>query len=344
VKYHRCQADHPEFTTTYESIGQTVDVDISYLDLMVVRKTILTTYDYILKTFTDDEGVQKPAALRESSAKDSKQSPKPEADKDVSDNVSTLIQEALDTIRVDVRFKGTDFSLCHDDGTPIALLSVTAASMRVLLTHQMLVEATIGNITLADQLDLMPSDESSAMSETKQFNHQAQQDPRRLLLYIKGDELADFRYETFDTSSPSYPGHNATVKLRLGAAHLTFIERPLCELLLFGSRFSAMHGLFEAARQAAAYGTTQLTEEMIGSGNKCHFDVVMSAPVITFPRDGIVPYSSSSDAGNSNRLGVDVIVAQPGELTISNEFTTVHEVGRDWDVNHISLALQRIGL
>ncbi|KAJ2539905.1 Vacuolar protein sorting-associated protein 13 [Coemansia sp. RSA 1853] len=342
VKYHRCQADHPEFTTTYESIGQTVDVDISYLDLMVVRKTILTTYDYILKTFTDEEGVQKPATLRESGAKDSKHSPKPEAE--VSDNVSTLIKEALDTIRVDVRFKGTDFSLCHDDGTPIALLSVTAATMRVLLTQQMLVEATIGNITLADQLDLMPSDESSAVPETKQFNHQAQQDPRRLLLYIKGDELADFRYETFDTSSPNYPGHNATAKLRLGAAHLTFIERPLCELLLFGSRFSAMHGLFEAARQAAAYGTTQLTEEMIGSGNKCHFDVVMSAPVITFPRDGIVPYSSSSDLGNSNRLGVDVIVAQPGELTISNEFTTVHEVGRDWDVNHISLALQRIGL
>ncbi|KAJ2350189.1 Vacuolar protein sorting-associated protein 13, partial [Coemansia sp. RSA 2618] len=111
-----------------------------------------------------------------------------------------------------------------------------------------------------------------------------------------------------------------------------------------------MHGLFEAARQAAAYGTTQLTEEMIGSGNKYHFDVVMSAPVITFPRDGIVPYSGSPGSGSgggsssSNPLGVDVIVAQPGELTISNEFTTVREAGRDWDVNHISLALRRIGL
>ncbi|KAJ2739710.1 Vacuolar protein sorting-associated protein 13, partial [Coemansia sp. Cherry 401B] len=120
--------------------------------------------------------------------------------------------------------------------------------------------------------------------------------------------------------------------------------RPIRELMLFGSRFSAMHGLFEAARQAAAYGTTQLTEEMMGSGVKYHFDVVMSAPVITFPRDGIVPYSTHPGTDSSNRMGVDVIVAQPGELTISNEFTTVREAGKDWDVNHISLALRRIGL
>ncbi|KAJ1954400.1 Vacuolar protein sorting-associated protein 13, partial [Dipsacomyces acuminosporus] len=35
VKYHKRQADHPEFSTAFESIGQTVEVDISYLDLMV---------------------------------------------------------------------------------------------------------------------------------------------------------------------------------------------------------------------------------------------------------------------------------------------------------------------
>ncbi|KAJ2907545.1 Vacuolar protein sorting-associated protein 13, partial [Coemansia aciculifera] len=106
----------------------------------------------------------------------------------------------------------------------------------------------------------------------------------------------------------------------------------------FGSRFTAMHGVFEAARAAAAYGTTQLTEEMMGGQQKYHFDVEMSAPVITFPRDGYVPYASHG--GGS----VDVLVAQPGELTISNEFTTVREMGRDWDVNHISLALRRIGM
>ncbi|KAJ2453795.1 Vacuolar protein sorting-associated protein 13 [Coemansia sp. RSA 2336] len=329
VKYHRCQADHPEFTTTYESIGQTVDVDISYLDLMVVRKTILTTYDYILKTFTDEGGLQRPASRRNSNARD-KQSPAANSgDERASDNVSSLIKEALDTIRVDVRFKGTDFSLCHDDGTPIALLSVTAATMQVLLTQQIQVEAKIGNIKLADQLDLL-ADEQASLA----------QDPRRLLMYIKGDDLADFRFETFDPSSSTYPGHHAAIKLRLGAAHLMFVERPIRELMLFGSRFSAMHGLFEAARQAAAYGTTQLTEEMMGSGQKYHFDVVMLAPVITFPRDGVVPYSS----GTSDHLGVDVLEAQLGELTVSNEFTTVREKDQDWDINHISLALRRIGL
>lgn len=363
VKYHRCQADHPEFTTTYESIGQTVDVDISYLDLMVVRKTILTAYDYILKTFTNEDKDNKKKSKISS---DDSKSLKPPEQQD-KDHVGSLIQEALDTIRVDVRFKGTDFGLCHDDGAPIALLSVTAATMRVIVTEQVLVEAKIGNITLADQLDLLPMQTAMGVSnvpgdpnpmnlEQRRYGQYLNGvDPRRLLLYIKGDELADFRYETFDPKSPSFPGHNAAIKLRLGSAHLTFIERPIRELMLFGSRFTAMHGLFEAARQAAAYGTSQLTEEMMGGTQKYHFDVVMSAPTITFPRDGLMPYNATESDGNSHSsfssstgetasADVDVLIAQPGELTISNEFTTVREMGKDWDVNHVSLALRRIGI
>ncbi|KAJ2722137.1 Vacuolar protein sorting-associated protein 13 [Coemansia sp. Benny D115] len=357
VKYHRCQADHPEFTTTYESIGQTVEVDISYLNLMVVRKTILTSYDYILKTFTDENSSQQASlaskqqqqqqqpkdstGLESSSVTrdDGNHSPEDKAaheqassttapSEEMDTSIESLIQRALDTIRVDIRFKGTDFSLCHDDGSPIALLSVTAATTRVIVTKEILVEAKVGNIKLADQLDLAPVAKEDY-------------DPRRLLLYIKSDELADLRYETFNPQSLNYPGHNAAVKLRLGAAHLMFMERPIRELMLFGSRFSAMHGLFEAARQAAAYGTTQLTEEMMGGTQKYHFDVIMSAPVIGFPRDGIVPYDTTT--GDDHKT-VDMLVAQPGELTISNEFTTVREMGRDWDVNHISLTLRRIGI
>ncbi|KAJ2868813.1 Vacuolar protein sorting-associated protein 13, partial [Coemansia erecta] len=371
VRYHRCQADHPEFTTTYESIGQIVDVDISYLDLMVVRKTILTAYDYILKTFTDENKMHmsvssvkegKPEANTEGQAKETQTKDGAQAvaahhatgakrlQDSSSNNVNTLIQEALDTIRVDVRFKGTDFSLCHDDGSPIAVISVTAATMRVIVTEEILLEAKIGNIMLTDRLDLVPmqntaSNESYGGASTIRGGRSV--DPKRVLLYIKGDELADLYYETFNPKSPSYPGHNAAIKLRLGSAHMTFIERPIRELMLFGSRFSAMHGLFEAARQAAAYGTTQLTEEMIGSGQKYHFDVTMLAPVIYFPRDGYMPYGSSHDdvdTLNSESLGVDLLIAQPGELTISNEFTTVREIGKDWDVNHMSLALRRIGI
>ncbi|KAJ1957836.1 Vacuolar protein sorting-associated protein 13, partial [Linderina pennispora] len=329
VKYHRCQGDHPEFTTTYESIGQTVDVEVSYLDLMVVRKTILTCYDFILKTFTDEKkNNERGQQLNNVDDGASEQSDK---------MVDSLLQQALDTIRVDVRLKGTDFSLCHDDGLPVALLSVTAAAVRVIVTEEVVVEAKVGNIMLVDQLDTVP-----AATGALGGHHQTHDDidPNRLLLYVKGDELADFRYQTFDPHSAGFPGHNSAVKLRVGAAHLTFVERPIRELMLFGSRFSAMHGLFEAARQAAAYGTSQLTEEMIGTGQKVHFDVVMSAPVIVFPRDGFMPYAADGGQG----LAVDMLVAQPGELSISNEFTTVREMDRDWDINRISLALRRIGI
>ncbi|KAJ2326017.1 Vacuolar protein sorting-associated protein 13, partial [Coemansia sp. RSA 2681] len=250
--------------------------------------------------------------------------------------VASLIQEALDTIRVDIRFKGTDFGLCHDDGTPIALLSVTKATMRILVTDLIFVQAKIGSLTLSDQLDLNADDNNNDNDDDIGGN-KPRQDPRRLLLYIKGDdELADFRYETFDPQSAGYPGHHAAVRLRVGAAHLAFIERPIRELMEFGSRFSAMHGVFEAAR--AAYNSTTTTAMAKQEQQKWHFDVCMSAPVITFPRDGYVPYASHG--GGS----VDVLVAQPGELTVSNEFTTVREAGRDWDVNHVSLALRRIGM
>ncbi|KAJ1936840.1 Vacuolar protein sorting-associated protein 13, partial [Linderina macrospora] len=269
VKYHRCQGDHPEFTTTYESIGQTVDVDISYLDLMVVRRTILTCYDFILKTFTDEAKKNERVQLSNADDAQSEQGDK---------MVDSLLQQALDTIRVDVKFKGTDFSLCHDDGMPVALLSVTAAAVRVTVTEEVVVEAKVGNIMLVDQLDTVPATMGS-LGGHRQTHDEI--DPNRLLLYVKGDELADFRYQTFDPRSAGFPGYNSALKLRVGAAHLAFVERPILELMLFGSRFFAMHGLFEAARQAAAYGTSQLTEEMIGSGQKVHFDIVMSAPVIT---------------------------------------------------------------
>ncbi|KAJ1953650.1 Vacuolar protein sorting-associated protein 13, partial [Dipsacomyces acuminosporus] len=351
VKYHKRQADHPEFSTTFESIGQTVEVDISYLDLMVVRKTILTSYDFILKTFTNEKtSVDLPnqptsanaAAAASGDLANSAIAEQGEVSTAVGESVNSLIQEALDTIRVDVRFKGTDFGFCHDDGSPIALLSVTAANMRVMVTQQTIVEAKIGSITLSDQLDLVPTQNPAGNYQFQQQRKVQQSiDPSRLLLYVRGDELADFKYETFDPKAANYPGHNAAITLRVGAAHMAFVERPIRELMLFGSRFSAMHELFEAARQAAAYGTTQLTEEMMGGGQKIRFDISMSAPVITFPRDGFMPYSSLADEPTP---GVDMLVAQPGELVISNEFTTVREIGKDWDVNHISLSLRHMGI
>ncbi|KAJ2580071.1 Vacuolar protein sorting-associated protein 13, partial [Coemansia sp. RSA 1836] len=272
VKYHRCQADHPAFTTTYESIGQTVDVDISYVDLMVVRKTILTSYDYILKTFTDEGAAQQEGGDHAGGAK--KKTKPNDNKKEEGSMVASLIQEALDTIRVDIRFKGTDFGLCHDDGTPIALLSVTKATMRILVTDLIFVQAKIGSLTLSDQLDLNANDNDN---DDDAGGNKPRQDPRRLLLYIKGDdELADFRYETFDPQSAGYPGHHAAARLRVGAAHLAFIERPIRELMEFGSRFSAMHGVFEAAR--AAYNSTTTTAMAKQEQQKWHFDVCMSAP------------------------------------------------------------------
>ena len=76
----------------------------------------------------------------------------------------------------------------------------------------------------------------------------------RQLLTVQGEDgedLAVFKYETFDEKLPGFPGYNSSVYLQTGSTRLIFLEEPVRLLLEFGSKFAQMKGLYDSARNAA---------------------------------------------------------------------------------------------
>lgn len=51
VKYVRVQSDSPNFVTTYDSFGQTVDVEFTTFVVRAVPEHVLPLYDFIMSTF-----------------------------------------------------------------------------------------------------------------------------------------------------------------------------------------------------------------------------------------------------------------------------------------------------
>ena len=106
--------------------------------------------------------------------------------------------------------------ILNNDGIRLATLSLTSAQVSVfLMGATMQVGARLGNLSLVDDVNQGVSEESSL----------------RQLVSIQGDELADFRYETFDPKSSSYPGHDTSIFLRSGSIKVNFVTEPFRKIM-----------------------------------------------------------------------------------------------------------------
>ncbi|CAG8475084.1 9038_t:CDS:10, partial [Acaulospora morrowiae] len=299
VKYSKVNSRSPEYMTKYEGIDQSVDIEMSTINVIVTRKTILTLYNYVLDTFTSSS-VQEP--LVDSGAPQSDLavgSPYPNSP----ESYKSLQQQRTPTMRVKVKLNSIRFIL-NNDGTRLATGLLSHAHAAVLLRQNTIrVGAQLGNFSLSD-------DGAGAESS-------------RRLLTIEGDDLAVFKYETFDENAPGFPGYDSSVSLRTGSAKLTFLEEPIRLLLDFGSKFAQMKGLYDSARRAAVSQAVHFQEKV----SKFHYEIVIRTPIVIFPQDE-----------NSR----DVVIANLGEFSASNEFIP-NNVGDSY-LTVIKAQLQKIRL
>lgn len=274
VHFMKVNKDHPEFKTKYEGIATNLDVAVSTINLMVTRKTLLTLLDFVMVTFAGGDQRSK------------EETPKLE----VEDHTESQKKpEDADKIRVKAELRRIAVIL-NNDGIRLATLSLTSAQVSVfLMGSTMQVGARLGNLSLVDDVNQGVSEESSL----------------RQLVSIQGDELADFRYETFDPNSPSYPGHDTTIYLRSGSLKVNFVTEPFRKIMEFGVKFGKMQAIFNAARQAAANQASKVQE----SASKMHFDIVIKTPIVAFPRMII------NDSAER-----DVMTAYLGEIYATNKF------------------------
>ncbi|KAK5174294.1 Vacuolar protein sorting-associated protein 13 [Saxophila tyrrhenica] len=274
IHFVKVNKDHPEFDSKYEGIATNLDVAVSTINLMVTRKTLLTLLDFVMITFTGGD----------------QQAPKeePKQIEGAEEGVEQKSQEA-DKIRVKAELRRIAVIL-NNDGIRLATLSLTSAQVSVLLMGKtMQVGAKLGNLSLVDDINQGVSEQSSL----------------RQLVSIQGDELADFRYETHDPDSNSYPGYDTTIFLRSGSLKVNFVTEPFRKIMEFGIKFGKMQAIFNAARQAAANQANKVQE----SASKMHFDIAIKTPIVAFPRMVITE--------NPER---DLMTAYLGEIYANNKF------------------------
>ncbi|AEO58474.1 hypothetical protein MYCTH_2305828 [Thermothelomyces thermophilus ATCC 42464] len=289
VRFVRVQKESPEFMTVYDGVETNVDVAISTINLVVTRKTLLTLLDFILVTFTNNQSANGPSA-----------SQKTITDQDLATDaelepLSPVEQPEGGAIRVKVDLKSIRLIL-NNDGIRLATLSFNHADAAVfLLGRCMRVSTKLGDLSLVDDVNLGTSEDSSL----------------RQLVAIQGDELADFRYETFDLSKPErYPGYDSSIFLRAGSVKVNFVEEPFRKIVNFLVKFGKMQAIYNAARQAAANQANQLQQ----SQGRIKFDVVVKTPIVVFPRIVV-----------SERPKRDLITAYLGEIYAQNKFAPLDD-------------------
>lgn len=309
VHFQMVNREHPEFESRFEGIRTNLDVAVSTINLMVTRRTLLTLLDFVLNTFASpagEEGKKGEAKVEEVESESEEEEEVPEVRRPVQQQDKIRIKTELHRIAV----------ILNNDGIRLATLSLTSAEVSVFLAGAtMQVHARLGNLGLVDDVN----QGVSAASDLRQ------------LVSIQGDELADFRYDTFDpAASATYPGHDTAIMLRAGSLKVNFMTEPFRKIMEFGVKFGKMQAIFNAARQAAASRATKVQQ----NASKMHFDVLVKTPIVAFPRMVITE--------NPQR---DTLTAYLGEIYASNAFVPLEGGGNDVPTaNKLSAGIRNVRL
>lgn len=304
VKFVKVNTDSPEFVSTYEEIATNLDVSISTLNLVVTRKTLLTLLDFVLITFASPD---EPSAPQD---RKSIEVPGKTGQKEVQRVPPE--PHSSEKIRIKVDLKSVALIL-NNDGIRLATLTLNTADVGVFLAGgSMRIGARLGNLSLIDDINQGASPASNL----------------RQLVTIQGDELADFKYQTFDSKVESYPGYDTKIYLRSGSIKINFLEEPFRKIISFLVKFGKMQAIFNAARQAAANQASQMQE----SASKIHFDVLIKTPIVVFPRAMVA---------DKRR---DLLTAYLGEIYASNEFVKLDKSKGNVEYNKISAGIRNVRL
>ena len=296
LKFVKVNNDSPEFLSTYEGIATNLDVSMSTLNLVVTRKTLLTLLDFVLVTFASPDPSPPPKAIEDT--KDSKKE----------QDVTPSKTPGSDKIRIKIVLDSIALIL-NNDGIRLATLTLNTANVGLFLVGgSMNVAARLGNLSLVDDINQGASEDSSL----------------RQLVAIQGDELADFKYQTFDAKDQEYPGYDSKIYLRSGSIKVSFLEEPFRKIIQFLVKFGKMQAIYNAARQAAANQASQMQE----SSSKMHFDVLIKTPILVFPR--------VMEPGKPR----DLLTAYLGEIYASNDFVQFDSV----EGNRVSAGIRNVRL
>ncbi|PVU99655.1 hypothetical protein BB559_000513 [Furculomyces boomerangus] len=371
VVYKRTQPENPLFQQNSDTVGQTVDIDISSIHLVVIRNknnaeaqnngTVLdksidshnipnignSNTGNGLETNNNPESTEKNGEV---SNADDKSTLGDEASptRETSESKSELL-DGLDTNK-DLDSKSSVDSWLTESLETIKV-NVKLKGINLYLCDDYgnpiaLLALTQGttSLTLSKQISLETKIGGISLIDKFGLENTDVEDntTQRRIMYIKGKELLYLKYQSYDKSNSSYPGYDNLIDLNVGALHLMVAKNPIKRIIEFSKRFAIMHELFEIAQKNMAEGASQITETVVQGSVKTKLNIVMSAPVINFLEDGRMSYEMHK-TGDDDRF--DFIVAKLGELSVTNTFETVSETKQSVvDVNNFSINLNSVNI
>ena len=303
VKFIRVNRQSPDFMPVYEGVETNVTAVVSTINIIVTRKTLLTLLDFVLITFASGDKPDE-RQIEELGGDDG----------DTEDQISEAKNPNSGAIKVKVDLKSIRLIL-NNDGIRLATLSFNHADAGIFLRGKtMRIAAKLGDLSLVD-------DVNTGVPESSNL---------RRLVTIQGDDLADFRYETFDASNTKvYPGYDSSIFLRAGSVKVNFMEEPFRKIIDFLVKFGKMQALYNAARQAAANQASQIQQ----SPAKFKFDIVVKTPIVVFPRIVV-----------DDRAKRDLITAYLGEIYAQNKFAPLNDSEDSEIAMKISAGIRNIRL
>lgn len=135
VKYTKVNRNSPEFMSVYGGVDTNIDVDISTINFVVTRMTVLQLLDFILVTFTNPEN----GATPNNAIKDADESEDPTIE-------VTPPPANPDKLKVKVKLQSIVLVL-NNDGIRLATLSLMTADVGVFLMGKtMRIGARLGDL------------------------------------------------------------------------------------------------------------------------------------------------------------------------------------------------------
>jgi vacuolar protein sorting-associated protein 13A/C len=268
VKYKRVQKASPFYETEFESIDQSVDVQISTFVFRVAPEPILTLYDFIITTFVPKSGQNAQAPVisgddnqpRNVSHVSTTPEKEPSTQKIRVTVVLASVQGSLPFLPLVAVTKSFIVVLLNDN-VRIATISLSTANATIFLRGNAISVGTrLGNLSFVD--------DSEIETVSPEFKH---------IMSIEGNDFADFTYQNFDPSDDLYSGINSKVHLSAGSIKFNFLERPLHDVFLFITKLTRLKSVYDAATHVAAQSASGI--------EKMQFDVIIKSPIIVFPTD-----------------------------------------------------------
>ena len=235
-------------------------------------------------TFTDSNAPETPADALRHNTEDTEESPQ--------------------KINMTLNMEGMVI-IFNDDSIKLATLVISAGEFKtVLLPESMRVSLKLNGFDLTDESNTGFADDSVF----------------RKLITMKGKNLTELNYETFDATT-NVNQYDSLLTFTTGPMHVNFNEASFNKLIRYFFKFQQMKSLFDKAREIA-YNQAPSIETV----NNMKMDIVINAPIIQFPR-----------LTDSQSNSIDILKVGLGEIFVQNHFTIGDESEK---INNIRLGIR----